>query len=64
MEQVQKRAEGTAAILARLGLAWGGTVLLISPSLSILRDPAHPMLLLAGTAAYWGLAALVIAIGR
>jgi membrane protease YdiL (CAAX protease family) len=58
--RAQGATRNTAAVLAGLALAWGGTLLLISPPLNVLRDPSRPWLLLTGTVVFWGLAALVI----
>jgi CAAX protease family protein len=52
------------AIFAGLAIAWGGTLLLISPAGRALTDPASPGGVVAGELLFWLLGAAVIAIVR
>ena len=62
MVETRNQQRNTNAVLTGLVLAWGGTVLIISPVARALADPSRPLLLVAGTVLYWALAASVIAI--
>ena len=52
----------TAASVCGLTIAWGGTVLLISPAARGLGDPTHLSTALIGQLLFWLLAATVVAI--
>ncbi len=60
--EVQNTKDNIPAALAGLTVAWGGTVLLISPLMRAFADPFRPLLLAAGVVLYWMFAAAVISI--
>jgi membrane protease YdiL (CAAX protease family) len=51
----------TAAVIAVLTAAWGGTALLVSPVARSLSDPSRVANALIGQALFWAIAAAVIA---